>query len=141
LDRTGWLHDRIRVSKAFPTTQISEPFVLERLRQGIQVAEIPGLKLLARDADEGVRAASLLTQHGEPGLQCLTVSAIVVADHDEADPRFAPRPKRARQALLEVLLAFVRNAKKRQLRKQSAKKPLKEHLHRLLRAPAQAGSV
>ena len=71
-----------------------------------------------------------LAEFAEPCLERVAVRAVVVTQDDEADSRLPPGPELARNALLQILLAFVRHAQEVQSGKQSRQEPVEQHLHR-----------
>ena len=70
---------------------------------------------------------ALLAERLQSGLDGVAVSSILVAHHDKAHSWFAPRSQLSRNALFQILLAFMFYAPERQTRKQ----PVKEHVQQI----------
>ena len=128
-DFRRWIDDRIRVAIWRFVAYPSQPLLVKRFRQSVRFAEVPGLQLLAGEADQRIPPATRFAQLEEPCFQPSAVLAIVVPDHTEKHTRLAPGPQLARDALLQVLLALVGYALERQSRKQPRQQDVQQVPH------------
>src|SRR4051812_45068769 len=92
--------------------QASQRRLLVGNRQGFGLAEVPRLEFPARDSNQGLRMSCLRAGPHQTGLQDLAVSSVGVANNDKPDAVFVPCSQFLRNALLKVLLAFMRDTEK-----------------------------
>lgn len=60
------MHNLVWISESFlPFSKISKMFVLERLGERVDIAQIPGFQLMASDTDQRIFAESLVAESDE----------------------------------------------------------------------------
>jgi hypothetical protein len=110
LDLFRWPDHRIGVPVTGFGAQVSQLVVPEDVGQRSGFPEIPSFELLASDPYQRVFASAVPSQRSQSVLQPSTIAPIIVPQHHEAHARLPPRTELLRNALLEILLAFVGNA-------------------------------
>ena len=81
--------------------------------------DVPRFQFSAHHSDEYVTPPGALTEFDEPGLDFVTVSAVLISHDDETHSRFPPSAELSRDAPRQILLALVRETLKPKLREEA----------------------